>query len=1510
MLSVTLGSLNDIQVPGGKSVLVPLTGVDTVGQPITYSFNSSDPNVQLSLVSPTSKSLVLNVTGTDSGNNAFTGTLVLHLFEDLAPETTARIEQLVTQGYYDGLDFSRVLDGFVAQTGETNGGNDTGILLDDEFNPSLSFTSPGLLAMANRGPDTSDAEFFITAIDGTGTTDSITLANMPQFLDFRYTVFGQLVSGFDTFEKIMSTTVTTNSQSGEDSQPTHPITVTSASLLDDSQDAVLRVFAPAGFDGNSATITVTATNADNESSQQSFLASAVTDTNLDPPFLGPVDNQVTTVGKSISFSLTSTDVSGAGVFYFLVDPNTLSDPANATVNLNQTTGEVTLTPNPGFSGTINLVALVRASTQDNTLTNFDTQEFSVNVVAPTLNPVDNQTTTAGVSDVFTLTATDSLGNNLAYSVVDATTLTAPTDVDVAIDQATGQVTLTPHAGFQGTENLLAGARDINSPDVQTNYTTQSFALNVVALDPVSEQLTSPGVPISVTLSVSPSGGDMVYAIVDPNTFAAPTNVTISIDQATGAATLTPNPGFVGTINLRAGVRAETADDDPANYDTQDFTLDVAVATLGTVGNQTTTVGAPVSFTVTSTDPVGAGVVYSIVDPDTLAAPAHVSVNIDQATGTVTLTPTADFGGVIHLRARARLAGASDTSENYVTQDFTLSVNSDVSLGPLNDIQVPGGKSVLVPLTGVDTAGQPITYSFNSSDPNVQLSLVSPTSKSLVLNVTGTDSGNNAFTGTLVLHLFEDLSPETTTRIEQLVNQGYYNGLDFFRVLDGFMAQAGNNGAGDTGVQLDDEFDPSLTFTSAGLLAMANRGPDTSDAEFFITAIDATGTADPIMLEAMPQFLDFHYTIFGQLVSGFDTFEKMMSTTVTTNSDSGETSQPVNSITITSASLIDDTQNAVLRVTAPASFDGSSATITVTATNATGQSSQTAFSASVESDSVTDPPFLGNVANQSTTTNTPSVLSLTSTDLSGGGVFYTVVDPTTFSSPTNVTVSIDQTTGQVTLTPAAGFNGTINLLAGVRALSAADSQASYDTQAFTLTVNSGTTTGDAPAAPTGLAVDSASDTGAFDGSGYITTGTPMLTVTAESGATVQYKLNGAIVATATETTSGSGNYIATLPAGVLAVGSNTITAVASDDTGSSVDSAAMSLIYAPDYAGGVYFVPGAVGTSQTMTFAWTAKNAAYNNEFGFFIVDSSDGTIGGVAPGDAGYADAALSSGTRQIIFSKGQNAGADMNVTLQGGQMIVFYLIQNNTTADFLAKNPSDTNQGNAKPSAPLAFFSLETANPDGMKHTQIIADPTTGYVQYNWEDSVDLGDSDFNDATIAVHLSGTTSQPATLHAPGADTTSVSLGATLQSGKQSSPAGDIGVYFVDDEDGTVNGLHPGDSGYAVAALAAGNFQVLFGPGASGTNQVSVPAGEYLAFYTITNGTTTDFTVDNPTNGASGAMALFSFDDANPDSTNHFRWYTPGQQSTNPDVVELHVMTKCSGKASDFDSFAIDLSFSA
>ena len=213
--------------------------------------------------------------------------------------------------------------------------------------------------------------------------------------------------------------------------------------------------------------------------------------------------------------------------------------------------------------------------------------------------------------------------------------------------------------------------------------------------------------------------------------------------------------------------------------------------------------------------------------------------------------------------------------------------------------------------------------------------------------------------------------------------------------------------------------------------------------------------------------------------------------------------------------------------------------------------------------------------------------------------------------------------------------------------------------------------------------------------------------------------------------GSGIFTATLPAGTLGVGTNSITATAANTNGTSADSTALSFTFAPNFSGGVYVVPGAAGTSQTLTFDWMQKNAAFNNEFGYFVVDSADGSIGGVAPGSAGYAQAALSSATRAGRCSPRDRRRARRPASRsKAARRIVFYLIQNNTTANFLAKNPTNTIHGNNQSARRWRSSASQAANPDDMKHTQIIADATTGRVQYNWEDLMNLGDSDFNDAS------------------------------------------------------------------------------------------------------------------------------------------------------------------------------------
>jgi cyclophilin family peptidyl-prolyl cis-trans isomerase len=116
-------------------------------------------------------------------------------------------------------------------------------------------------------------------------------------------------------------------------------------------------------------------------------------------------------------------------------------------------------------------------------------------------------------------------------------------------------------------------------------------------------------------------------------------------------------------------------------------------------------------------------------------------------------------------------------------------------------------------------------------------------------------------GEMRIRLFDDEAPLTVNNFVFLANQGFYDGTIFHRVLENFMAQAGDptgTGTGGPGYQFSDEFDDSLSFDRRGLLAMANAGANTNGSQFFIT-FNAEGSAH----------LTGAHTIFGELIEGDD-----------------------------------------------------------------------------------------------------------------------------------------------------------------------------------------------------------------------------------------------------------------------------------------------------------------------------------------------------------------------------------------------------------------------------------------------------------------------------------------------------------------------------------------------------------------------------------------------------------------------------------------------------------------
>jgi len=152
------------------------------------------------------------------------GNFTIRLFDAEVPKTVANFVELaegtrewtdpksgqkVKRPYYDGLVFHRVIDGFMIQGGDPlgTGTGGPGYKFADEFHPKLKHTKPGILSMANAGPNTNGSQFFIT------------LAATP-WLDNKHSVFGEVVEGIDVVQKIGRTAT-----SKPNDRPVKPITV-------------------------------------------------------------------------------------------------------------------------------------------------------------------------------------------------------------------------------------------------------------------------------------------------------------------------------------------------------------------------------------------------------------------------------------------------------------------------------------------------------------------------------------------------------------------------------------------------------------------------------------------------------------------------------------------------------------------------------------------------------------------------------------------------------------------------------------------------------------------------------------------------------------------------------------------------------------------------------------------------------------------------------------------------------------------------------------------------------------------------------------------------------------------------------------------------------------------------------------------------------------------------------------------------------------------------------------
>ena len=147
------------------------------------------------------------------------GEITIELLPQDAPKTVNNFVFLAREGFYDNVKFHRIIKGFMVQTGDPQGTGAGGPGYRFEDEPVQRAYEPGIVAMANAGPNTNGSQFFIVQGDQAKT------------LPPRYTIFGRVISGMDVLERIANVPVRPSPQ-GEPSVPTQDVRIESVTIAD------------------------------------------------------------------------------------------------------------------------------------------------------------------------------------------------------------------------------------------------------------------------------------------------------------------------------------------------------------------------------------------------------------------------------------------------------------------------------------------------------------------------------------------------------------------------------------------------------------------------------------------------------------------------------------------------------------------------------------------------------------------------------------------------------------------------------------------------------------------------------------------------------------------------------------------------------------------------------------------------------------------------------------------------------------------------------------------------------------------------------------------------------------------------------------------------------------------------------------------------------------------------------------------------------------------------------
>lgn len=348
-------------ISAGKSLILPVTATSPNGRPLTFTATSStnsiiilvhtnEPFWKMSLVQAAASNApgafqtpfrggVVTVTNL--------GDMTFMLFREYAPHTVDVIQGLTESGLYtSNTIFHRVVPGFVIQGGDpnTNGMGGPVFRYNDEFNPQAIFSGNGQLALANSGKNTDGSQFFVTQ-------------GAQRFLDFGYTLFGQLLRGFNVVTNVINTPADTNSR------PLANVIITKASFVPDTSDTALTLLAT-NVTGVVGTINVIADDGAGGRTTNTFTATTVADGNFDQAFIYPyntVTNLVAPVNGLLTNTVTATNLQGTQNYWF----DFWADYNSTNTTINTTNGQLVVRPDVNFVGSTGHYIIVSTNSQWN-----------------------------------------------------------------------------------------------------------------------------------------------------------------------------------------------------------------------------------------------------------------------------------------------------------------------------------------------------------------------------------------------------------------------------------------------------------------------------------------------------------------------------------------------------------------------------------------------------------------------------------------------------------------------------------------------------------------------------------------------------------------------------------------------------------------------------------------------------------------------------------------------------------------------------------------------------------------------------------------------------------------------------------------------------------------------------------------------------------------------------------------------------------------------------------------